>query len=537
MTRDLGIHLESTKVVAGSVIKGCVYVDVKGSTRVDEISLRLVGEESTKVQYTVEVDVPGTSGDDSPPQKERQTRYEYGKRNLINLQLPIDNSSLRQDGIIPIGRYELPFEVELPDVLLPSIYETSNEGYCKVAYKLHVELRKAGRIFSSTLKAEQDIEIRAKPLNDEIIPYNAPPVTESVSFCCCINKGQMHFGAKVKDTRLDRGETTTISMSCRNESTASIDTIQATLHQKLKWKAGTYSEIKSTVLAHITFDTFQDEQEFASSNASDPEQATRDIIFREVESGVHSGKVAMPMTANLSMNGSLMSCVHYIIVQVNTGTCVDNPSIRIPIQCGEPRDGPPLQKAPTAAVPSDFHQGATVLGSVHANTSMAVMGGKPQMTNHAQSLSSEEPDLVIEPFSSDPDTKKEVSLKRLIQEMEDSIQDLSIVQCFLRDPAWDSIFKTLTPTNYGNMISHVDTDFNQPKVAYAVAEKISNFSCAHVVRASKACDEWNVAATVEKLILFCKDLAENQDSIKNELSSWDQMVTAQAFENALKGGN
>jgi hypothetical protein len=534
MARDLGIHLESTKAVAGSVIKGCVYVDVKGSTQVDEILLRLVGEESTKVQYTVEVDVPGTRDGDSGPQKERQTRDEYGKRNLINLQLPIDNSSLRKDGIIPVGRYELPFEVELPDILLPSVYETWNQGYCKVAYKLHVELRKAGRIFSSTLKAEQDIEIRAKPLDDDPIPYNAPPVTESVSFCCCINKGQMHFGAKVKDTRLDRGETTTISMSCRNDSTASIDTIQATLYQNLSWKAGTHSESKSNVLAQIVFDTFQDEQEFASSNsnAADPEQATRDIIFREVESGVHSGKVAMPMTANLSMKGSLMSCVHYIIVQVNTGTCVDNPSIRIPIQCGEPaRDGPPLQKAPTADVPSDFHQeGATVLGSVHANTSMAVMGGKPV------SGADEEPDLVIEPFSSDPDTtKKEVSLKRLIQEMEDSIQDLNIVQCFLRDPAWDSIFETLTPTNYGNMISHVDTDYNQPKVADAVAEKISNFSCDHVVRAIKACDEWNVAATVEKLIPFCKDLAENQDSIKNELSSWDQMVTERAFGNALEG--
>ena len=529
MAGDLGIHLESTKAVAGSVIKGCVYVDVKGSTRVDEISLRLVGEESTKVQYTVEVDVPGTGDGDSVPEKERQTRDEYGKRNLINLQLPIDNSSLRQDGIIPIGRYELPFEVELPDVLLPSLYETQNQGYCKVAYKIHAELRKGGNMFSSTLKAEQDIEIRSKPLDDDPIPYNAPPVTESVSFCCCINKGQMHFGAKVEDTRLDRGETTTISMSCRNESTASIDTIQATLHQILSWKAGNqHSESKSNVLVQITFDTFQDEQEFASSNATDPEQATRDIIFREVESGVHSGQVAMPMTANLSMKGSLISCEHYIIVQVNTGMCVDNPSIRIPIQCGEPRDGPSLQKAPTAAIPSDFHQGATVLGSVHANTSMAVMGGKPV------SATDEEPDLVIEPFSSDPDTK-DVTLHRLIQEMKDSIQDLNIIQCFLRDPAWDAIFEGLTPTNYGNMISHVDTDYDQPKVAYVVAEKISNFSCDHVVRAIKACDEWNVAATVEKLIPLCKDLAENQDSIKNELSSWNQTVTEKAFENALEG--
>jgi hypothetical protein len=534
MARDLGIHLESTKAVAGSVIQGCVYVDVQGSTQVDEISLRLVGEESTKVQYTVEVDVPGTAGEEGDdaalPQKERQTRDEYGKRNLINLQLPIDNSSLRQDGIIPIGRYELPFEVELPDVLPPSIYETWNQGYCKVAYKLHVELRKAGRIFSSTLKAEQDIEIRAKPLGEDPIPYNAAPVTENVNFCC-FNKGRMHFGAKIKDTRLDRGETTTISMSCRNESTVSIDSIQATLYQNLSWKAGTHNESKSTVLVQIGFDTFQDEQEFASSEgaaAADPEQATRDIIFREVESGVHSGEVTMPTTAILSMKGSLMSCEHFIIVQVNTGACVDNPSIRIPIQCGEPPDGPPLQKTPSAAIPSDF-EGATVLGSVHGNTSMAVMGGKPV------SGADEEPDLVIEPLvSSDPDAK-EVSLKRLIQEMEDSIQDLNIVQCFLRDPAWDSIFETLTPTNYGNMISHVDTDYNQPKVAYSVAEKISNFSCDHVVRAIKACDEWNVAATVEKLIPFCKDLAENQDSIKNELSSWDQLVVERAFANALEG--
>jgi hypothetical protein len=46
-------------------------------------------------------------------------------------------------------------------------------------------------------------------------------------------------------------------------------------------------------------------------------------------------------------------------------------------------------------------------------------------------------------------------------------------------------------------------------------------------------DEWNVlAATVENVIPFCKDLAEIQDSTKTEPSSWEHNLHFQRMRDA-----
>jgi hypothetical protein len=78
-------------------------------------------------------------------------------------------------------------------------------------------------------------------------------------------------------------------------------------------------------------------------------------------------------------------------------------------------------------------------------------------------------------------------------------------------------------------------NFCQMSVAVMVAEKVDKFVCAHMVAAFlETVSDWNRASLVEKMLPLCRDfLKENHQSIVDQLSNWDQTVTASAFRTAL----
>jgi len=79
----------------------------------------------------------------------------------------------------------------------------------------------------------------------------------------------------------------------------------------------------------------------------------------------------------------------------------------------------------------------------------------------------------------------------------------------------------------------VDLDFDQPKVAEAMAPAIDNFSCDHCVAGVRNASEWNRSSVVEKVLPYVTDLKANKDTILSELSEWEKTVTKRAFDKAL----
>jgi hypothetical protein len=123
-----------------------------------------------------------------------------------------------------------------------------------------------------------------------------------------------------------------------------------------------------------------------------------------------------------------------------------------------------------------------------------------------------------------------ISLETLFKEMKNSVADLEIVRGHIADPSWTSTFQTMSPTDFGKVIKHVDLDFDQPKVASVLAEKIPNISCQYVVAAVRAASEWNRSTMVERLVPLSTDLVANKHIILAQLSDWDKVVTGPSLK-------
>jgi hypothetical protein len=130
-------------------------------------------------------------------------------------------------------------------------------------------------------------------------------------------------------------------------------------------------------------------------------------------------------------------------------------------------------------------------------------------------------------------TATPISLKTLFAEMKNSVADLEIVRGHVADPAWASIFQTMSPTDFGRVIQHVDLAFDQPKIASVLAAKIPNVTCQYVVAAVRAASDWNRSTMVERLVPLVTDLVANQHIILAQLSDWDKVVTERVFQQAL----
>jgi len=175
----------------------------------------------------------------------------------------------------------------------------------------------------------------------------------------------------------------------------------------------------------------------------------------------------------------------------------------------------------------DF-ESATTADVVQVSSSGAHLGGVAQELGDKEDV-----DIVLEPFL--PAGPRTPSIQTLMTEMKESIQDYILVQDKLGMEEWNSFFRSLSPEDYGKIIKQVDLDFDQPKVASAIANEHPNFTCDHVVAAIANCSDWNTASLVERLLPYTKDLATNKDKILCRLSDWDRTVTERAFRNALEG--
>jgi hypothetical protein len=200
---NFGITLEALSFEAGSHLKGVVFADVKQEITGTQMTLTFSGTEQTKVRYTERTG----SGNN----ERSETRYAVGSRNLIQVNFPVDGSEMLTGNRIAPGHYKLPFELELPSSLPSTMTQAWNGGSCKIKYNLQAVLKGSGSLWD--YHCDRDVLVRAKAMDTEPIPYNHEPYTEHVSLLCCLSRGAIAFGAMVDDTRLHRGETTSINMS------------------------------------------------------------------------------------------------------------------------------------------------------------------------------------------------------------------------------------------------------------------------------------------------------------------------------------
>lgn len=135
-SREFGLD----SVTSDDKLQGKVLVDVGEDGKIVKgtpIILRFDGIESTRVEYELHDSLGNTAN-------------AYGTRPIIAVAVPITtiDALSSSDGItVRKGRYQVPFEIDLPSNLPSSMAVMTSKCSCGISYKLSAEI-KMGQVFT-----------------------------------------------------------------------------------------------------------------------------------------------------------------------------------------------------------------------------------------------------------------------------------------------------------------------------------------------------------------------------------------------------
>lgn len=529
-----------TAAQAGTALKGKVVLQVTKTAYCNKVLLKMYGKEKTVI--------PKTKNKNVDPKAERQ---------FFLVTMDLQHNQWKRS--INPGTYVIPFTINLPASLPASSYhkKSRSNGY-RIQYKLVATIA-AGLI---PAKAMCYIQMLSAPLPDERAPCFIKPTSYELNSMKFLKKGNVTFGACIDDTHVGKGEEISLHIACRNESTATVKRVQVSLIEQLFWTVapGSTGKYVERFTEYVLF-TIPD-IEIPGLNRSckgraevrrsldDPmsQQETYRAIHDDLRSGNNRVGIRIPLSIRDSYQGHLVRISHYLKIKIRTKMSVTNPTISIPLRIGnapsrtrESLSGPsPVNVQPTyepeiavypqqenvplvSAVP--IPSGAMHASMTTASESVIILGGEAVQVEDDQRLA----DLIPVP----PPTQNEVSLESLVREMASSVNDYDIIARHLREPSWKQFLQNLSPDDFGTIISYVNVDFEQPRVAVLLANDM-RLSGAHLISALRNTSHWNRAHMVQRLLPFCVDLNTSYNLIQQELNEWEQTVTTSDFEIALR---
>jgi len=527
---SIDIVLDNSLVQAGSWIKGYVLVNVfEGGVNAVALELTFRGHEYSEVEYS---ETEG-SGDD----RRSVQRTENSQRSIVDLRIPVNDMSFinKAGNRVDAGQYQIPFSVELPSFLPGSMNQSQSTNCCKIDYALKAILKGSGVLWN--YHSERIVEMTAQPV-DLTIPteFNAPPVNERVNFCCCFNKGSITMGAKVEKTTLSPGSDLAISMSVRNYSSSKPKKVHARLRQEIKWGSGgrTFSINETIVSADFPgiLSSILDYHELPRTVHSAQIYNEMQDMFREIEGGVHQGRLVVPINAVNSYSGHLITVKHRLELEVQTGCCITDPSIYVPIN---------LQPAPLSAMSGTAPYSPPFVSAEIVQAPIVIAGTEetlPVIHVPNSKVYAVDGGSAVEPYSDDVydvPSAEVPTIPLLYREMKGTVSHLDLVERRLKSPDWTSVWQQMNPTEYGKMVGLVQIGFDQPRVAELIAKEVLNFRCEYASAALRASMDFSRSKMVETLVPYCTDIKENHDIIQRDLTDWEALVTERTFAHALGG--
>lgn len=228
----LVVTVESKEAVAGSVVRGRVYVDVvKDSLDFTRINMSIIGSEITRINPKDRNEI-------------NRRKFKYNTlHNFYNVCYPL----CEIDGALTKGNYEFPFQFPLPVDLPPSMNcANEREDYCAVKYHVDVRLHRKG-LLRWDVQDQVEITLLSVPLDRFPSPVTFMHNPAQIS-SCCFNYGSIHCGAHLSAGVLIRGRELDISHIVLNNSTKDIRRVIITLTEHALWKAAKHKHPKPSEL-------------------------------------------------------------------------------------------------------------------------------------------------------------------------------------------------------------------------------------------------------------------------------------------------
>ena len=508
---------EST-LVAGRKCTGKIVMQVKKQVSAKAIRMRLEGQESTQTVH---------SRTDSYNENQRDEETSRESHGLVKHFFDVEDQSCIVGGKIEPGNYDIGFSTILPSSLPSSLDIRSFDGYAKIDYTLHVNIEGSGWI--SNYKTKKAVMLQSCPEDVNLrTPFRKAPIEAKVRAFCCLGRGSIHWGVKLDDTHLCHGQDVKVSLSFVNDSTSSIDKVTGTLTQYVKWTARMNDERQKTELHQLDFGRMKEmtpktkeDLRMLELSMSHTTEIQAQILLALEENANQQTIPSLSPKAYDTYAGRLIQIEHKLHLVLQTGTCVTDPKVEIPLKivAGESGGAAAPPAAPGATTTSPSAPVSTTDNAASNDTEEA-----------GAAAAEDEPELVVEQVA---DTTP--SVQTLLAMMKITTNDLALVREKKNDSSWKQALASLKPEDLRNILAQVDMELDQTNVMVELASTIQNFTCAHLQAAIGRASEWNRTNMIEGLLPFCQDLdANSAKAIQDTLSDWESMVTKRAFESSLK---
>ncbi|KAL3939627.1 MAG: hypothetical protein SGBAC_005674, partial [Bacillariaceae sp.] len=485
---------EREAVEAGESLSGKVIIDVETDINPENLYIRLYGKEICEI---------------------------HG-RDTSSLQL-YKNTDAAQ--ILP-NRYFFPFDVPLP-TSLPSSFSSDDkmiaQGAFDIQYTLMVcdESKKRlryTRVFD--IVSAEDTDPQPRPCLYQPEPFYAEDIDPEEA-------GKIYLASKVADVNLIHGEDLELALSCRNRSTAIIERIDVALEEEISWVTDKDEASVTLVLAEqegvdeyvskLKIEALEDESQVRDDLRVD--EATARRMFREVKQSSSSHfALPTPETAQESFHGSLIQIKHYIKVTVITEIKPEFGyfSFTLPIAI-RAKAYDSLEDPPSMYEQDDED---VIFPKASATADCIIMGRDASMEDWW--------DYGYKAEDTSP------SLAGMLDDLTVTLNQHDLIVAKMKDIEWVILCGSLNPKDFGRVIQHVRFGDLQTIAGMLIATAYGgDFTCKHCAAAIGNAHQVFRPAMAEALLPFCSDLAEGNETIRGQLSEFEQILVALR---ALGGG-
>ena len=378
-------------------------------------------------------------------------------------------------------------------------------GDCAIRYYVHARFYRPER-FVGDVRANAPMTVVAAPILAQVMPAFLQPDTQSVNFCCCVNRGEMTLGAAVSDTAVCRGATINATVALLNESTTEVEMVKVGVHETIRWFAGGHSNSQHTTVSSSSIDPRSlhgaQNRDKEAMKAIKQQKKANPAAARAVAYGhVHATlgrSTPIPSRvspgASYSYAGSVLAVAHSLQIVAETACCITNPEIEcdmrivpevpgvVPVVIAQPEvqvSAPPTQlaqpgvpletdaclqpgapaqvDAPSAPpVPENFLQQPSFEKPVELDIGKAVLGGNATSIDGEQDAGGDVGALVgvtQETLAVAPSAAP--SVQALLQEMERTYDDFALLSAKLADDHWRAVIEGMVPADFGRVVKCV----------------------------------------------------------------------------------
>lgn len=264
------------------------------------------------------------------------------------------------------GKTCYPFSMDVPSSLPSSVVHRIGLG--DVGFNIQYKLCASLGLTNKTMA----IAIAAEKLENNTTPYIMHPTAQTISGVNGSKLGSITYAATVEDTNIQKGDDLVVNISCRNDSTCSIQRVEVKVVELLNWgsKEG-YNKSrvnKETLVSKIgvKLPGLQQENDSntklvdATYRTVEAQNAMDAALRDDLVSGHNTIKLECPLRSRDSYTGTLVDIRHYLKIKFVTNGygSGSQPSIKVPLNVGLPEDIPSRipAAAPEMSTPLDADQ-------------------------------------------------------------------------------------------------------------------------------------------------------------------------------------